>query len=49
VCPSPQDQVLIKLCGPWPAMSTYPQSQHESPALNRPLKRSAEFTPLPLH
>lgn len=27
----------------------YPQSQHESPALNCPLKRSAEFTPLPLH
>jgi hypothetical protein len=29
--------------------SNYPQSQHESPALNCPLKRSTELTPLPLH
>ena len=29
--------------------SSYPQSQHESPALNCPLKMSTEFTPLPLH
>lgn len=29
--------------------SNYPQSQHESPALNCPLKRSTEFTALPLH
>jgi hypothetical protein len=29
--------------------SNYPQSQHNSPALNCPLKKSTEFTPLPLH